>query len=233
MIHRDLKPSNILVVESDGQPRPKIIDFGIAKAVGGRLTEHTLITHAGVALGTAAYMSPEQAEGAGLDVDTRTDIYSLGVILYELLVGKLPMDPDAYGNHAFLAGLASREWQLPSPSARFAALTHEQSALAHLRRTDPDRLLRALDGDLDLIVMHALELERGRRYPTANALVLDLQRARADEPISARAPSAAYRVGKFVRRRATSPRASCWRAAPNARTSSWLRSRSSGDASST
>lgn len=200
VIHRDLKPSNILVVEVDGEPRPKIIDFGIAKAVGGRLTEHTLITHAGVALGTAAYMSPEQAEGAGLDVDTRTDIYALGVILYELLVGKLPMDPDALGYHAFLAGLASREWQLPLPSVRYGELQYEKSTVAHLRRTDPERLQRDLSGDLDLIVLHALEPDRGRRYPTANALVLDLQRARDFEPISARAPSAAYRVGKFVRR---------------------------------
>jgi non-specific serine/threonine protein kinase/serine/threonine-protein kinase len=203
VIHRDLKPSNILVVEEDGEPRPKIIDFGIAKAVGGRLTENTLITHAGVALGTAAYMSPEQAEGTGLDVDTRTDIYALGVILYELLVGKLPMDPEALGYHAFLVGLASREWQVPRPSTRYAALEYEKSSVAHLRRTDPERLQRALDGDLDLIVLHAMEPDRGRRYPTANALVLDLQRARADEPISARAPSAAYRVGKFVRRHRT------------------------------
>lgn len=200
VIHRDLKPSNILVVEEDGEPRPKIIDFGIAKAVGGRLTEHTLVTHAGVALGTAAYMSPEQAEGSGLDVDTRTDIYALGVILYELLVGKLPMDPDAMGYHAFLAGLASREWLVPQPSARFASLEYERTTLAHLRRSLPEQLQRELGGDLDLIVLHALEPDRGRRYPTANALVLDLQRARADEPISARAPSAAYRVGKFVRR---------------------------------
>lgn len=200
VIHRDLKPSNILVVEEDGEPRPKIIDFGIAKAVGGRLTEHTLITYAGVALGTAAYMSPEQAEGSGLDVDTRTDIYALGVILYELLVGKLPIEPETMGYHAFLAGLASREWQVPQPSARFAALEYEKTTLAHLRRSDPERLQRALGGDLDLIVLHALEPDRARRYPTANALILDLQRARADEPISARAPSAAYRVGKFVRR---------------------------------
>ncbi len=200
VIHRDLKPSNILVVEEDGGPRPKIIDFGVAKAVGRRLTENTLITHAGVALGTAAYMSPEQAEGAGLDVDTRADIYSLGVILFELLTGKLPVDPESLGYHQFLVRLASREWQVPIPSVRFAALTHEQGTLAHLRRTEPERLIRELQGDLDWIVLSAMEPERARRYPTANALVLDLQRARHDEPVTARPPSAAYRVKKFVRR---------------------------------
>ncbi|MBX3133572.1 MAG: serine/threonine protein kinase [Gemmatimonadaceae bacterium] len=200
VIHRDLKPSNILVVEEDGQPRPKIIDFGIAKAVGRRLTENTLITHAGVALGTAAYMSPEQAEGAGLDVDTRSDIYALGVILFELLVGKLPMEPEVMGYHAFLVRLASREWQVPLPSARLRSLEYERNTIAHLRRTDVERLARELQGDLDWIVLRALEPERARRYPTANALMLDLQRARADEPVGARPPSARYRVRKFVRR---------------------------------
>lgn len=203
VIHRDLKPSNILVVEEDGIPRPKIIDFGIAKAVGRPLTENTLITNVGVALGTAAYMSPEQAEGAGLDVDTRADIYSLGVILYELLVGKLPIDPETMGYHAFLVRLASREWQVPLPSARYAALEYERTTISHLRRTDPDRLVRDLHGDLDWIVLLALEPDRARRYPTANALLLDLQRARADEPVAARPPSAAYRVRKFVRRHRT------------------------------
>jgi hypothetical protein len=200
VIHRDLKPSNILVVEENGVPRPKIIDFGIAKAVGGRLTENTLVTHAGVALGTAAYMSPEQAEGAGLDVDTRSDIYALGVILYELLTGKLPMDPETMGYHAFVVGLASREWQVPLPSVRLTTMEYEKTTIAHLRRSDPVRLQRSLTGDLDWIVLHALEPDRARRYQTANALVLDLQRSRNDEPISARPPSAAYRVGKFVRR---------------------------------
>jgi len=203
VIHRDLKPSNILVVEEDGVPRPKIIDFGIAKAIGRPLTESTLITNVGVALGTAAYMSPEQAQGSGLDVDTRADIYSLGVILYELLVGKLPVDPASMGYHAFLVRLASREWQVPLPSARYAALEYERSTVAHLRHSDPERLIRALEGDLDWIVLLALEPERGRRYPTANALLLDLQRARADEPVSARPPSATYRFRKFVRRHRT------------------------------
>lgn len=203
VIHRDLKPSNILVSEEDGVPRPKIIDFGIAKAIGRPLTENTLITNVGVALGTAAYMSPEQAEGAGLDVDTRADIYSLGVILYELLVGKLPVDPETMGYHAFLVRLASREWQVPLPSVRYSGLEYERTTVAHLRRTDPERLIRELQGDLDWVVLLALEPDRSRRYPTANSLLLDLQRARADEPVSARPPSTAYRVRKFVRRHRT------------------------------
>ena len=198
VIHRDLKPSNILVAEEDGVPRPKIIDFGIAKAVGQRLTENTLITHAGVALGTAAYMSPEQAESAGNDVDTRTDIYSLGVILYELLVGRLPIEPSAMSYHAFLARLASREGATPLPSVRLQTLGQDRDSIAHMRRTDPDRLRKHLRRDLDWIVVKALEPERGRRYPTANALALDLQRSQSDEPVSARPPSAVYRVKKFV-----------------------------------
>lgn len=200
VIHRDLKPSNVLVVEEDGVPRPKVIDFGIAKALGRELTEQTLVTHAGVALGTAAYMSPEQAQSSGMDVDTRTDIYSLGVILYELLVGRLPVEPDTMGYHAFLARLASRESTAPRPSERLQTLGRDASLVAHARGVDIEHLRRELRGDLDWIVLKALEAERSRRYPTANALALDLQRARNDEPVSARPPSASYRIGKFVRR---------------------------------
>jgi eukaryotic-like serine/threonine-protein kinase len=200
VIHRDLKPSNVLVLEEDGIPRPKVIDFGIAKALGRQLTEQTLVTHAGVALGTAAYMSPEQAQSSGMDVDTRTDIYSLGVILYELLVGRLPVEPDAMGYHAFIVRLASRESTAPRPSERLQTLGRDASLVAHARGVDLERLRRELRGDLDWIVLKALEAERSRRYPTANALALDLQRARNDEPVSARPPSASYRIGKFVRR---------------------------------
>ncbi|MEX2181605.1 MAG: serine/threonine-protein kinase [Gemmatimonadaceae bacterium] len=200
VIHRDLKPTNVLVTEEDGAPRPKIIDFGIAKALGRQLTEQTLVTHVGVALGTAAYMSPEQAESSGLDVDTRTDIYSLGVILYELLVGRLPVEPESMGYHAFIVQLASRESSVPPPSARLDTLGTHRDQLAHLRGTVPDRLVRELRGDLDWIVLRALEPDRARRYPTVNALALDLQRARHFEPVEARPPSTGYRVTRFVRR---------------------------------
>lgn len=200
VIHRDLKPSNVLVSEENGRARPKVIDFGIAKAVGQPLTERTLVTAAGVALGTASYMSPEQAESAGHDVDTRTDIYSLGVMLYELLVGRVPMEPGQQGYHAFLARLAARDATLALPSEKFEGMGKAREGVAQLRRSDPERLRRQLRGDLDTIVMKALEPERGRRYSTAAALISDLQHAQRDEPVSARPPSAAYRVGKFVRR---------------------------------
>lgn len=200
VIHRDIKPSNVLVSEEDGRPRPKVIDFGIAKAIGQPLTEQTLVTQAGVALGTAAYMSPEQAESAGHDVDTRTDIYSLGVMLYELLVGRVPLEPQALGYHAFLARLAARDATLTMPSQKYDGMGTARDGVAQLRRSDPERLRRLLRGDLDTIVMKALEPERGRRYATAAALIADLQHAQRDEPVSARPPSAAYRVGKFVRR---------------------------------
>jgi non-specific serine/threonine protein kinase/serine/threonine-protein kinase len=200
VIHRDLKPSNVLVVEEDGVPRPKIIDFGIAKAVGQQLTENTLITHAGVALGTAAYMSPEQAESSGLDVDTRTDIYSLGVILYELLVGRLPIEPQVMGYHAFILGLTSREVRVPVPSDRLVTLGEQRELVARARRTQPDQLRKDLRGDLDWVVLTALEPERSRRYATASALADDLKRVQAHEPVDARPPSTTYRVSKFVRR---------------------------------
>jgi non-specific serine/threonine protein kinase/serine/threonine-protein kinase len=200
VIHRDLKPSNVLVVEEDGVPRPKIIDFGIAKAVGKQLTDSTLITRAGVALGTAAYMSPEQAESSGNDVDTRTDIYALGVMLYELLVGRLPVEPTAMGHHAFFVGLASRELPVPTPSARLNTLGRDGELVARARRTHPDQLRKFLKGDLDWIVLTALESERARRYPTANAFALDLQRALAHEPVSTGPPAATYRMRKFIRR---------------------------------
>lgn len=200
VIHRDLKPSNVLVVEEDGSPRPKIIDFGIAKAVGQQLTENTLITHAGVALGTAAYMSPEQAESSGLDVDTRTDIYSLGVILYELLVGRLPIEPQVMGYHAFILGLTSREIRVPVPSDRLVTLGEQRDLVARARRTHPDQLRRDLRGDLDWVVLTALEPERSRRYATALALADDLKRTLANEPVTARPPSATYRLSKFVQR---------------------------------
>jgi eukaryotic-like serine/threonine-protein kinase len=200
VIHRDLKPSNVLVTEQDGRPQPKIIDFGIAKALGLHLTEKTYITQVGVPIGTAAYMSPEQAESSGIDVDTRSDIYSLGVILYLLLVGRLPVEPTILGMHAFIFKLASGDSQAPRPSARFTALGEYMDAIAEARRTSAEHLRRELNGDLDWITMKALEPNRARRYESATAFALDIERFLKHEPVTARSPTTAYRIGKFVRR---------------------------------
>ena len=200
VIHRDIKPSNLLVTEQDDVPQPKIIDFGIAKAVGPQLTEGTLITQWGQAIGTPAYMSPEQAETSGTDVDTRADIYSLGVVLYEVLVGRLPVDPSDVGIHTFFVRLKLRETNPPLPSARLNALGHDSKGIAAARRTNPGTLRGDVRGDLDWVVMKALEPDRARRYPTAAALATDLQHYLANEPVSARPPSALYRMRKFVRR---------------------------------
>jgi len=200
VIHRDLKPSNVLVAEHDGVPQPKIIDFGIAKAIGLQLTEKTLVTELGQTMGTAAYMSPEQAEASGLDVDTRADIYSLGVLLYEVLVGRLPVDPTELGIHAFLALLVVHQTNPPTPSARLLTLGANREGVALSRRTDLVHLRREVKGDLDWIAMKAMEPDRTRRYETANALALELQRYLANEPVLARPPSMSYRFGKFARR---------------------------------
>ncbi len=198
--HRDLKPTNILVTEQDGAAQPKIIDFGIAKALGQQLTDLTLVTLSGHAMGTAAYMSPEQADPSGVDTDTRADIYSLGVLLYELLVGELPLDPEAVGLHLFLARLAAGMANPPTPSSRLQTNRQRASASASTRGTDPEKLRRRLRGDLDWIVMKAMAPERARRYDTANGLALDLRRFLNDEPVLARPPSVPYWVGKFMRR---------------------------------
>ena len=200
VIHRDLKPSNVLVTERDGAPTPKVIDFGVAKAMGYQLTERTLVTTYGTAIGTPAYMSPEQAEMSQLDVDTRTDIYSLGVMLYELLVGRLPLDPSEMGMPAFIAKLVLRDSEQLTPSAGFDKLGHEIRLIAKLRRVDPTKLRRELRGDLDWIVMKAMEKDRKRRYETANGFALDILRHLRDEPVLACPPSAKYRLSKFVRR---------------------------------
>jgi tetratricopeptide (TPR) repeat protein/tRNA A-37 threonylcarbamoyl transferase component Bud32 len=199
VIHRDLKPSNVLVTEQDGRPTAKIIDFGIAKAISQRLTEKTLFTAYGMVIGTPAYMSPEQAEMSGLDVDTRTDIYSLGVMLYELLVGELPSDPKEHGLQGFIARLVARHTDAPTPSAKVSG-SGKAADVAALRGTNPRGLHKALKGDLDWIVMKAMDKDRARRYETANGLAMDLQRYLADEPVVARPPSAGYRAAKFVRR---------------------------------
>ena len=200
VIHRDLKPSNVLVTEVDGRPVPKVIDFGIAKATGLQLHDSPYITSLGHAVGTLAYMSPEQAEGSGLDVDTRADVYSLGVILYQLVTGAVPIDPREVGGARFLARLIQHDEAFPDPATRLRADTATGSRAAQARGTNDAGLLKLLSGDLRWIVMRAIEKDRNRRYDTANGLRLDLLRFLSDEPVLARPPSTAYRMRKFVRR---------------------------------
>ena len=201
IIHRDLKPSNVLVTIQDDRPVPKIIDFGVAKATAQHLTERSLFTELGVLIGTPEYMSPEQAEMGSLDIDTRTDIYALGVLLYELLTAALPFDRKDLRQ----AGIAEiqriiREKEPPRPSTRITQPGPASTEAAKNRHTEPRRLVSELRGDLDWITMRALEKDRTRRYQTANALAADVHRHMNNEPVSAGPPSAAYRAGKFVRR---------------------------------
>src|SRR5437867_3248323 len=202
IIHRDIKPSNILVTLHDGMPVPKVIDFGIAKATHGDLTDKTIYTQFQQFIGTPAYISPEQAEMSGLDMDTRSDIYSLGVLLYELLVGRTPFD----GKELLISGLDEmrrviREQEPLRPSTRLSALTPEElTAAAKRRSADPPKLVHALRGDLDWIVMKCLEKDRARRYETASGVSADLKRFLDNEPVVARPPSTVYQFRKFVRR---------------------------------
>jgi eukaryotic-like serine/threonine-protein kinase len=201
VIHRDLKPSNILVRVTDGQPIATIIDFGIAKATEHRLTDSDFTTELGVAVGTPAYMSPEQAEASGLDIDTRSDIYSLGMVLYELMTGVLPFDQQGLLPAAFIAQYVLGHPDVPTPSRRVATLESETATNAARRRaTTPVGLRRELRGDIDWIVVKAIERDRNRRYETVNGLALDLERHLESKPVSARPPTLGYTMARFVRR---------------------------------
>jgi serine/threonine protein kinase/tetratricopeptide (TPR) repeat protein len=203
IIHRDLKPSNVLVALYDGKPVPKVIDFGVAKATGQQLTDKTLVTGFGAVVGTLEYMSPEQAEINQLDIDTRSDVYSLGVILYELLAGSPPFsrtDLDAAGMLEMLRVLREKE---PSRPSTKLSTSEGLPTLAANRGTEPAKLTKLVRGELDWIVMKALEKDRDRRYETANGFATDVQRYLAGEVVQACPPSAAYRLRKFVRRNKT------------------------------
>ena len=199
IIHRDLKPGNVLVTEVDGRPTPKVIDFGVAKATEQKLTDLSF-SDVGAIVGTPAYMSPEQADPTSMDIDTRTDVYALGVMLYELLVGSPPIDAKQFKRGAVLEMLRMvREVEPPRPSTKLSTADALPSIAAN-RSIEPGRLAKLLRGELDWVVMKALEKDRTRRYDTANGLARDIQRYLADEVVEARPPSAGYRLRKFVRR---------------------------------
>jgi non-specific serine/threonine protein kinase/serine/threonine-protein kinase len=201
IIHRDLKPSNILVTIIDGAAVPKIIDFGVAKAAGGSLTDRTVYTAFHQFVGTPLYMSPEQADLSGLDIDTRSDIYSLGVLLYELLTGTTPFDSETLRKAAFdEMRRIIREQEPQSPSTRLSSLGATLTTVSVRRKADPRKLGRSLRGELDWVVMKALEKDRRRRYETASDLASDVTRYLTYQPVQACPPSVGYRLRKFVRR---------------------------------
>jgi serine/threonine protein kinase/tetratricopeptide (TPR) repeat protein len=201
IIHRDLKPSNVLVSRHDTTPVVKVIDFGVAKALGQNLTDKTLFTGLAQMIGTPLYMSPEQAGKSDLDVDTRSDIYSLGVLLYELLTGTTPFDQGRLKEVGYdeLRRII-REEEPPKPSTRISTLGQAATTVSTRRKSDPKRLSQLMRGELDWIVMKALEKDRNRHYESASALAADVQRYLADEPVLACPPSAWYRLRKFARR---------------------------------
>ena len=199
VIHRDLKPSNVMVTLHDGKPVPKVIDFGISKAISQHLTEKTLFTRYGQMIGTPQYMSPEQAEMSGLDVDTRSDVYSLGVLLYELLTGTTPIEADSLRSAGYAEMLRIiQEQESPRPSSRLSTLGERLSIVCKQRGTSERQIGRALRGELDWIVMKSLDKDRSRRYDTADAFGADVERFLRNEPVSAVAPSPWYLLRKFA-----------------------------------
>ncbi len=201
IIHRDIKPSNVLVTLHDGRPVPKVIDFGLAKAIDQRLTERTLFTQFGEVIGTLEYMSPEQAEMGVLDVDTRSDIYSLGVVLYELLTGSTPLQRVKLRQAGYDEILQRiREEETPNPSSRLRDSSDELATIAERRQTEPGRLAKLVRGELDWIVMRAVEKDRTRRYETAGGLSRDIEHFLSNEPVEAGPPSATYRLRKYARK---------------------------------
>jgi serine/threonine protein kinase/Flp pilus assembly protein TadD len=204
IIHRDIKPSNVLVASHDGKPVVRVIDFGVAKAVGQQLTDKTMYTHLAQLIGTPLYMSPEQAGESSLDVDTRSDIYSLGVLLYELLTGTTPFDQERFKEAGYdEMRRIIREEEPPKPSTRISTLGQAAMTVSTQRKSDPKRLSQLFRGELDWIVMKALEKDRNRRYETASAFAADVQRYLQDEPVFACPPSAWYRFRKLARRNKT------------------------------
>jgi serine/threonine protein kinase/WD40 repeat protein len=201
IIHRDIKPSNVLVVSNDGAPLVKVIDFGVAKAIGQQLTDKTIYTQFTQLIGTPLYMSPEQAGQSGVDVDTRTDIYALGVLLYELLTGTTPFGMERLSKASYeeLRRII-REEEPPKPSTRISTLGQAATTISAHRKSEPRRLSELVRGDLDWIVMKALDKDRNRRYETASAFAADVGRYLKDEPVHACPPSVAYRLRKFAKR---------------------------------